>query len=57
MRALTDDVIAELEKSSLKPFLLFEGEFLSGMVRAWSGVGDLTWDERTWVGTGHLGGV
>jgi hypothetical protein len=34
--------------------LLFKGNFISGTVRAWSGIGDLSWDSQTWTGTGTL---
>jgi hypothetical protein len=53
-RDLTNGVVAEVEAAELQPFLLFEGNFSTGTVRAWSGIGDLSWNGQTWVGTGTL---
>ena len=53
-RDLSAAVISEIDATELQPFLLFRGEFASGVVRAWSGIGDLSWDGQTWVGTGSL---
>jgi hypothetical protein len=46
-----------LEESELRPILFFEGEFASGWVRIWSGLGDLDWNDRTWTGVGSLLGL
>lgn len=53
-RNLTANVITEITSSELEPFLLFQGEFTTGTVRAWSGIGDLIWNGFTWTGTGTL---
>lgn len=53
-RDLSSGVLAEVNATELQPFLLFEGVFASGTVRAWSGIGDLSWDNQTWIGTGNL---
>jgi hypothetical protein len=53
-RDLTTAVINQIDATELQPFLLFRGEFATGVVRAWSGIGDLSWDGQTWVGTGSL---
>ena len=53
-RDLSAAVISEIDATELQPFLLFRGEFATGVVRAWSGIGDLSWDGQTWVGTGAL---
>lgn len=56
-RDLTASVITEITATSLRPFLLFEGEFASGYVRVWSGYGDLSWNTYTWTGVGDFGSV
>jgi len=53
-RDLTTAVENIVDSAEVQPFLLFEGEFASGYIRAWSGYGDLSWDSKTWVGTGTL---
>ena len=56
-RALTSGVVAEVTATSLRPILLFEGDFASGFVRFWTGYGTLTWNSNTWTGAGNLIGV
>lgn len=53
-RDITAAVQTIVDSSEVQPFLLFEGEFASGYVRAWSGFGNLSWDSQTWTGTGTL---
>ena len=53
-RSLSNDVVTEINAAEVHPFLLFQGEFISGTVRAWSGIGDLSWGGYTWTGTGTL---
>ena len=53
-RDLTAAVETIVDSAEVQPFLLFEGEFVSGYVRAWSGMGDLSWNSQTWTGTGTL---
>ena len=53
-RNLSAGVISELNATEVQPFFLFEGAFIGGMVRTWSGIGDLIWNNQTWVGTGSL---
>jgi hypothetical protein len=36
------------------PIIFVEAEFDSSTVRMWSGVGDLSWDAKTWTGGGSL---
>ena len=57
MRDLTSDVQTAISADNVRPILLFEGEFGSGFVRVWSGIGDLVWSARTWSGIGTLGGI
>ncbi len=56
-RDLTAGVIAQLQAASVEVGVLFEGEFASGWVRLWSGVGTLSWDGETWSGVGTLLGI
>jgi hypothetical protein len=56
-RDLTTAVENIVDSAEVQPFLLFEGSFASGYVRAWSGYGDLSWDSKTWTGTGTLLGI
>lgn len=54
---LTPQMLSALDAGQLRPILLYEGEFASGTVRFWSGVGDLGWNGQTWHGAGSLGGL
>ena len=56
-RDLTASVITQLQSASVEVGILFEGEFASGWVRLWSGIGSLSWDGKTWTGTGNLLGI
>lgn len=53
-RTLSAGVITEINANEVQPFLLFQGEFISGTLRCWSGFGNLTWGGYTWTGTGTL---
>lgn len=56
-RDLTASVISQLQSAAVTVGILFEGEFASGWIRLWSGVGNLSWDSKTWTGTGNLLGI
>lgn len=56
-RDLTAGLIAALTAAKLTPVVFFEGEFSTGTLRLWSGVGSITWDGETWVGAGSMGGI
>jgi hypothetical protein len=56
-RDLTAGVITQLQAASVEVGILFEGEFASGWVRLWSGVGTLSWDSKSWSGVGTLLGI
>ena len=56
-RDLTAGVITQLQAASVEVGVLFEGEFESGWVRLWSGVGTLSWDSKSWSGVGTLLGI
>lgn len=53
-RDVTPGFAAALSEPSLRPIALFEGEFASGWVRLWSGLGELAWDGHSWTGMGSL---
>lgn len=57
MRDLSSGVQSAIEADQVQPILFFEGEFASGTVRVWSGIGDLGWNSVTWTGVGSLGSV
>lgn len=57
MRDLTSGVQTAIAADQVSPILLFQGEFASGTVRVWSGIGDLAWNSATWNGVGDLGGI
>ena len=45
---------AAVSKDNIGLAVLFEGFFDSGRLNLWSGVGDLSWNEKIWVGAGNL---
>jgi hypothetical protein len=53
-RDISTAVANEVSAAQVQPFLLFRGDFIDGVVRTWSGLGDLIWDNQTWIGTGTL---
>lgn len=53
-RGLSAGMLSQIGSASVTPILLFYGEFASGNVRMWSGIGDLSWDSQTWLGAGSL---
>lgn len=54
MRELTAAFIAELEKETKTVAIFFEGEFATGTVYLWSGLGEIDFDGKTWVGFGGV---
>lgn len=56
-RILTTAFSNALADPTVKPILIFEGEFASGVVRLWTGFGDLVWNGHTWAGGGNFLGV
>lgn len=56
-RSLSGLVTAQLDGATLFPVLLAEIDSAEGPVRAWTGIGDLTWSSRVFKGTGNLGKV
>lgn len=46
-----------LADQNLHIVIMFEGQFATGTVRIWSGLGDLEWDGKSWSGVGSLLGM
>ena len=55
-RGINATLLAETVKPELNPFFALEFEADSGFVRAWTGIGDLVFDSKTFSGTGVFGG-
>jgi len=53
-RSLSNDMQDVTTATLVRPIILVEAEFDSSDVLIWSGIGDLTWDSKTWTGTGQL---
>ena len=56
-RDLTVAFATALADQSLRPVIFFEGQFATGWVRIWSGLGSVTWNGQTWSGAGSLLGL
>ena len=55
-RDIDATLLAETVKTELNPIFMLEFEASSGWVRAWTGIGDLVYDGKTFKGTGIFGG-
>lgn len=53
-RDLTAEFIAELKAKSKSIAYFFTGEFATGTVYLWSGLGNIDWNSQTWVGIGNV---
>ena len=47
-------MLTALAADVLRPILIMQADTSAGAVRAWTGVGDLTWDSQTWSGLGEF---
>lgn len=56
-RDMTAAYEAAIQDQNLRPCLFFEGDFPSGSVYLWTGIGDVDWDGKTWTGAGNLIGL
>jgi len=54
MRDLTASVLTALADPMVRPAIFFAGEFASGTLRLWSGIGDIDWAGERWTGAGNL---
>lgn len=53
-RALSPAFAEALASAELCPVVFSEGEFASGTVRIWTGLGEVNWDGKIWTGLGGL---
>lgn len=53
-RDLTAGMLSEIAAARLSPILLYEGEFVSGTIRYWTGYGNISWNGYTWTGLGAI---
>ncbi len=53
-RTLPTAFATALDAAVVRLAILYEGEFASGWLRLWSGVGPLSWNGFTWTGAGQL---
>jgi hypothetical protein len=56
-RGMTPEFAAALADRSVRPVIFYEGTFASGVLRLWSGLGDIVWNDETWTGAGTLLGM
>lgn len=56
-RDLTATIETEIGQAVVRPIVLAELVFDGGTVRLWTGFGTLSWDSKTWTGTGYLGSI
>jgi len=52
-RDLTSGMQAEVQAPVLRPVIFYEGEFSTGTLRLWSGLGTIAWNGQTWTGAGN----
>ncbi len=53
-RDLSASMLAAIAAGTVRPVVFYEGEYESGTVRLWTGIGPITWDSQTWTGAGNL---
>jgi hypothetical protein len=53
-RGMTPEFAAALADRNARPVVFYEAEFNSGVLRLWSGLGDIEWNGETWTGAGNL---
>lgn len=56
-RTLPTGFAAQTEGKVFPAVFLVELAWPGGTVYAWNGYGNLSWDSKTWVGTGYLGAI
>ncbi|TCO68506.1 hypothetical protein [Rhodovulum euryhalinum] len=54
---MTAALAAALSARRLRPVIFFEGAFATGVVRLWSGLGEIGWAGQSWTGAGTLLGL
>lgn len=53
-RAFTGAMLAEIQKQTVSPIILYEGEFDGGTIHLWSGIGTIAWNGNTYTGAGQV---
>lgn len=53
-RDLTDEMKAAVAAPIVRPAFFYYADFPDGILRMWSGVGNIEWDGETWLGCGNL---
>lgn len=56
-RDCTPDFAAALSQPVMRPAFFVEANFVSGPVYVWSGLGEITWSSKRWVGLGSMGSI
>jgi len=56
-REMTPEFEAALLEQNLRVCMFFEGQFPSGNIYLWTGLGEVDWNGQTWLGAGNLIGV
>lgn len=56
-RALSVAMLAAIAAGTVRPVIFYEGEYSSGFLRLWSGVGTYSWGGQSWLGAGEMIGV
>lgn len=56
-RALTAQMLAEIEKTEMRPVFFFELTASALTFRFWSGIRDITWNGETWLSTPTFKGI
>jgi hypothetical protein len=62
-RSLTAGMLTAISERTIRPVIFYEGEFVStgtetaAYLRLWTGIGELSWDSKTWYGGGGLIGI
>jgi hypothetical protein len=56
-RSITPEFALALAERQLRPVIFFEGEFATGTLRLWSGLGEIGWAGQSWAGAGALLGL
>jgi hypothetical protein len=57
MRSLSSAVLTAIQSASVRPAFFVEGNFASGPVYLWTGLGPISWNGQTWLGVGTLGSI
>jgi hypothetical protein len=50
-------MLSQLTAPHIKPLLLVQMQFTSGIAYMWTGIGNLQWNLQTWIGVGTLGTI